>query len=100
MYMGVKVVIAKSFERIHSANLVNFGILPLTFKSQEDFDRIEQGDNLEIRDIRSKISKNDMIIVKNTTKNIEFEVNYSLSDRARDIILAGGALPYVSKKKQ
>jgi len=56
MYMGVKVVLAKSFERIHTANLINFGIVPVTFRNENDYDQISRGDNLEIPDIRRKRS--------------------------------------------
>lgn len=94
MFLGVKVVIAKSFERIHAANLINFGIIPLTFKSETDYDKIEAKDHIEIPYIREKLLKNEELTVKNTTKNIEFGVNYNLSDRQRHIILAGGLLSY------
>ncbi len=99
MFMGVKAVIAKSFERIHTANLINFGIIPLIFKDKKDYNKIDQGDSLEIPDIRKKISANETIIVKNITKNIEFQADHNLSDRAREIILSGGALLYASEKK-
>ena len=99
MYMGVKTVLAKSFERIHTANLINFGIVPLTFKNEADFDTIDQGDNLEIPNIREKISKGETLIIKDTTKGVEFEVDYDLSERAKDIVLAGGMLSYIKIKK-
>ncbi len=99
MFMGVKAVLAKSFERIHIANLVNFGIVPLTFKDEADYEKIDQEDNLEIPDIKKKISESKTVIVKNVTKNLKFEVDYDFSDRARDIILAGGTLSYVANKK-
>ncbi|MBW2560752.1 MAG: aconitate hydratase, partial [Deltaproteobacteria bacterium] len=99
MYMGVKTVLAKSFERIHTANLINFGIVPVTFKNEADFDTIDQGDNLEIPNIREKISKGETLIIKNTTKGVEFEVEYDLSDRAKEIVLAGGMLSLIKNKK-
>jgi aconitate hydratase len=92
MCLGVKAVIAKSFERIHAANLINFGIIPLTFKDEGDYERIGQGDNLEIRDARKILEKNGAMIVKNVSSGISFEVMYSLSDRQKKILLAGGAL--------
>ncbi|MDX9745890.1 MAG: aconitate hydratase [Syntrophales bacterium] len=92
MYLGVKAVIAKSFERIHTANLVNFGILPLTFRNEGDYDRIDQGDSLEIPDIRRIITEGRPLIVRDITKGLQFEVVHDLSDRQKAMILAGGAL--------
>ena len=92
MYLGVKAVIAKSFERIHTANLINFGILPLTFKNEGDYDRIDQGDALEMPDIREIIANGRPLIVKDTTKGLEFLAVYDLSERQKAMILAGGAL--------
>jgi aconitate hydratase len=99
MYMGVRAVLAKSFERIHTANLINFGIVPLTFKNEADFDTISQGDSLEIKDIRETISKGGTLVVKNITKGTEFETEYDLSDRAKEIVLAGGMLSLIKNKK-
>jgi aconitate hydratase len=98
MYMGVKAVIAKSFERIHTANLINFGIVPLTFKNEADYDTIEQGDSLEIPNIREKIGSGEPLIVKNTTKGVEYMVDYDLSERAKEIVLAGGMLSLIKNK--
>ncbi|MCD6487397.1 MAG: aconitate hydratase [Syntrophobacterales bacterium] len=91
-YLGVKAVIARSFERIHAANLINFGIMPLTFKNDAAYAAIDQGDEIEIPDIRNTIESDKAIIVKNKTKGTEFEVLCDLSDRQRKILLAGGAL--------
>ncbi|MFE3845489.1 aconitate hydratase [Thermoplasmatota archaeon] len=98
MFMGTKTVIAKSFERIHTANLINFGIIPLTFKNDRDYDKIDQGDDIEISKVRENIESGKKLVVKNLTKNIEFEVEYNLSDRQKEIILAGGTLAYMKKK--
>ena len=98
MFLGVTAVIAKTFERIHSANLINFGIIPLTFKTEEDYDKIDQGDKLEIPNIRKRIQNNEPVIVKNLTKETEFEVNYELSTRQKNIIVAGGMLAYIKNK--
>ena len=95
MFLGVKTVIAKSFERIHTANLINFGILPLTFADNKDFDTIDQGDTLEIPNIRAAIKEGGKIVVKNITKGSEFEAKATLSDRQREIMLAGGTLAYM-----
>jgi aconitate hydratase len=98
MFLGVKAVIAKSFERIHSANLINFGIIPLTFKTESDYDQINSGDELEIPDIRKVLSENKPLIVKNLTKGEQCEVNYELSERQKNILLAGGMLSYIKNK--
>jgi aconitate hydratase len=99
MYLGVRAVIAKSMERIHTANLINFGIIPLTFKNHSDYDGIEQGDEIEIPNIRKIISQGEAVVVKNKTKGTLFEVDYTLSDRQRDIVLAGGVLAYMGTKR-
>ncbi|HDQ03945.1 MAG TPA: aconitate hydratase, partial [Deltaproteobacteria bacterium] len=92
MYLGVRAVIAKSFERIHAANLVNFGILPLTFCIETDYDQIEQGDQLIIAGIRGIISSGGDILIQNKAKATSFYTSCALSARQRKIILAGGAL--------
>ncbi len=91
-YLGVKAVIAKSFERIHAANLINFGIIPLTFKDNAAYAGINQGDKLEIPDIKKIIESDKTIVIKNITKGTKFEALCNLSDRQRKILLAGGAL--------
>jgi aconitate hydratase len=92
MYLGVRAVIAKSLERIHAANLINFGILPLTFINESDYNSISQGDDLEIAEVRTVITKCKKLIVQNKTQGTTFEVSCSLSERQKQIILAGGAL--------
>jgi len=97
MFLGVKAVIAKSLERIHNANLINFGIIPLTFKDEKDFDGIEQGDKFQISEIKKHLKEGSKIIVENKTKGTKFEVEYDLSDRQKHILLAGGTLAYMKK---
>ncbi len=92
MYLGVRAVIAKSFERIHAANLINFSILPLTFSNESDYDKIDQSDELEIIEARKIITGDGKFTVRNKTKNISFYVTCVLSARQKQIILAGGAL--------
>ncbi len=94
MYLGVKAVIAKSFARIHKANLVNFGILPLEFINSSDYDKIKQGDLIEIENIISLLKEGKNPIVKE--KGIE--LIYSLSDRDKEIIIAGGKLNLIKNK--
>jgi len=95
MYLGVKAVIAKSMERIHKANLVNFGIIPLKFKNEKDYDIIDQNDELEIPDIPALLKKGKPLVVKDKTKSKTFEVEYDLSEREKQILLAGGTLNYI-----
>lgn len=92
MYLGVRAVIAKSFERIHAANLINFGILPLTFRDPADYDKIDQEDELEIADVRKAIYARQTLQIQIKTKGYFFLVACELSERQRQIILAGGAL--------
>jgi aconitate hydratase len=98
MYMGVKAVIAKSLERIHNANLINFGIIPLNFKNEKDYEGIDQGDELMIPNIKKKLENGETIVVKNKTKGTEFEVTHDLSERQKMILLAGGTLAYMKKQ--
>ena len=94
MYLGIKAVITKSFARIHKANLVNFGILPLTFALESDYDVIDQGDILAVENITADLPSSSTIILLNLTKGKSFIVNHDLSPRQKDIILAGGLLNY------
>ncbi len=98
-HLGVRVVIAKSFERIHAANLVNFGILPLVFVDETDYDAIEPGDLLDVPGIRSIIANEDVLTVRNRTKGINFRTGFNLTERQRSILLAGCALNLVREKK-
>jgi len=100
MYMGVKAVITKGMERIHKANLVNFGIVPLEFVNEKDYAKIEQGDELEIPNIRDALSGNgNKIKVVNKTKGTELQASFNLSDREKEKILAGGTLNVIAQKK-
>ena len=94
MYLGVKAVIVKSFARIHRANLVNFGILPLTFVDPADYDNVRPEDELEIADIRNRLQESPTLLVNNKTKGTQFEVRHDLTPRQVEIILAGGMLNY------
>jgi len=92
MYLGVKAVLAKSFERIHAANLINFGIIPLVFRKEEEYDLIRQGDRIEIPQIRMHLEQGEPLFIKDVTQGFSFKVLYDLTDRQRRMILAGGAL--------
>lgn len=97
LYLGVKAVITKSFARIHCANLINAGILPLTFVNADDYDKITQGDELSLKGIKNAIINNEPAVLVNLTTNEEYEINYDLSQRQKDIILAGGLLNYTKE---
>ncbi|HEY4492700.1 MAG TPA: aconitate hydratase, partial [Acidobacteriota bacterium] len=91
-------VIAKSFERIHAANLINFGILPLTFANEADYEAIGANDKVEIGDIKAALAKGADLTLKDTTNGKNAALKYSLSARQRDILLAGGMLNYTRMK--
>ncbi len=91
-YLGVRAVIAKSFARIHHANLVNFGILPLTFSRDEDYDLISCGDELEMPDVIGRLREGQPILVRNLSNGSEFMAEYSLTRRQVEIVIAGGVL--------
>jgi aconitate hydratase len=100
MYLGVKAVIAKSFERIHAANLINFGILPLTFANEADYDTINAQDKIEISDIKATLEKGEELKLANITGGKTSRLKYSLSNRQRDILLAGGMLNYTRSQNK
>jgi aconitate hydratase len=94
MYLGVKTVIAKSFERIHAANLINFGILPLAFANEADYDAIGVTDKIEIGGIKEALMNGTELTLKDLTSGKTAALKYSLTIRQRDILLAGGMLSY------
>ncbi len=98
MYMGVKAVIAKSMERIHEANLLNFGIIPLKFVNEKDYNSIDQGDELQLPNVKKEIEQGENVTVKNKTKGEEYKAKYTLSDRQKKVLLQGGTLAYMKNK--
>ena len=99
MYLGVRVLLAKSVERIHGANLTNFGILQLTFADDTDYERIQNGDELAVGNMHQAIMQ-DKVQVRNVTQGYEFETNCTLTLRQREIVLCGGLLNYTAKLKE
>lgn len=97
-YLGVKAVLAKSFARIHQQNLMNFGILPLTFKNDADYDSIEQGDELLIENARDVLGDGASIKVSNKTKNQTYDTEHSMSRRQTEMVLKGSLLAVVREK--
>lgn len=99
LYLGIRAVIAVSFARMHKANLINSGILPLVFADAEDYNSIDQGDTLVFDDIDSAVKDKDTVTVTNVTKNKKITLKAELSDRARKILLAGGLLNYTANRE-
>ena len=95
LYLGIKAVLVKSFARIHRANLINAGILPLTFVNEADYDKIDQGDDIAIKNVRTDVlaDKTELTVV-NKTKGCEIPVLCELTGRTKEIMLAGGLLDY------
>ena len=96
-YIGVKSVIAKSFARIHHNNLVNFGILPLTFINPEDYESLEQGDTMIIDDVHNQLDQ-EIVEIRVQNKNKIINTEHNLSERLKDIVKAGGLLNYVKNQ--
>ena len=94
LYLGVKAVITKSFARIHMANLINAGIIPMTFANEADYDRIGQDDELMISNVAEQIKNSDIIKVTNVTKGFDFDCAVNFSDRQKEMLYAGGLLNY------
>jgi len=100
LQLGVRGVLAKSFARIHMANLINSGILPMTFADEADYDRIRDGDVLVLENAREQIKAGDELTLVNKTADTTIKVKIALSDRQKDIMLAGGLLNYTKKQGQ
>ncbi|MBU0478592.1 aconitate hydratase [bacterium] len=98
MHLEVKAVIAKSIERIHRTNLINFGILPLIFIKPDYYKHLNAGDIVEIRSIEKIITKNAKLVLKNKTKNVDIELKYDFTEKEKQIIVAGGLLNYIKRK--
>ena len=97
MFVGIRAIIVKSYARIHRSNLINFGILPLTFKDEKEFERVEQGDQLKIERIRDCLQANGSLTIQNVTQGRAFEVLHGLNEREIEILLAGGLLNHTRK---
>ena len=96
LYLGIRAVITKSFARMHKANLINSGIIPLTFTDSTDYDKISLNDTLELTDIRKAIISGEKIVLKNLTKNEQYTLDIDVSERSVNILLAGGTLNYTA----
>jgi aconitate hydratase len=98
MYLGVRMVIAKSIERIHKANLINFCIVPIEFAEREDYDRLESNDELRIDGLLQAIKRREEVTISKADGSFEFAGRLALSDRERETLLAGGLLKYTREK--
>ncbi|MBD3266127.1 aconitate hydratase [bacterium] len=98
-FLGLRVVIAKGFARIHWQNLVNFGVLPLTFVDGDGWERIEQGDVLRIENLHTQLQNDNTLAVKNEKKNEQIPTQHALSPRQVEILLDGGLIPHIRKKE-
>ncbi len=96
-YLGIKFVITKSFARIHLANLINFGIIPLTFDNPSDYELIKLADKIEFKDIKNIITHNKDLIIKVNDKPVK--LNYTFTDRQKEILCAGGLLNWIKEAK-
>lgn len=99
LYLGIKAVLAKSFARIHKSNLINNGIIPLTFINESDFDSIDEMDIIEIDDLLTQVEA-ETIIILNKTKNKRYEMKLTVSPRQIELLKYGGLLNYMSRKKR
>jgi aconitate hydratase len=97
MYLGVKTVIAKSIARIHKGNLINHGVIPMVFEHPEDYDRLDQGDTLEINHLLDQM-KTRTVEITDVTKGFTFKAKLELSDSELEVIICGGQLRYVKKQ--
>ena len=98
-YLGIKAVIAKSFARIHVANLINFGIVPFTLKNEDDYARIDEGDEIFIESFKDAVKSSDSAFLTDKTKNIKIPLVLTLTARQREILLKGGMLEYTKSQQ-
>ncbi len=99
LYLGIKAVIAKSYARIHAANLANTGILPLQFQDEADYDRIDPMDELSLPNVQKEIAAGQPITLQNLTKHAQIKLDAVLTPRQREMVLAGGLLNYTKLEK-
>jgi len=99
-YLGLRAVIAKSFARIHAQNLINFGIVPLTFEDGDDWQRVEQGDQLRMTELVARLKAGKPSEIENLTQNRVFKVCFALSERQLEVLLAGGLINHIRHIRQ
>ena len=99
-YLGLRVALVKDFARIHWQNLVNFGILPITFVNETDYDKLKQGDILEFSNLRSKIKEGNEFDIKIEGTNQFIKVKHALTERQVEIMLKGGMINWVKSQQE
>ena len=97
-YLGMRAALVKSYARIHRQNLANFGILPLTFSNASDFDRIDQGDELELTNVREEMQQGREVTVRNTTKDETYAAHHDLTEREVEMVLEGSQISVVKRE--
>ncbi|WP_034261453.1 aconitate hydratase [Actinospica robiniae] len=97
-HLGLRLVLAKSFARIHHQNLANYGILPLEFAEPGDYDRIERGDELVLTNLRGQLENGDSVEIRNTTRDQTYPARHHLSERQVKSVLAGGQIPLLKQR--
>ena len=97
LYLGIKAVIAKSFARIHVANLINFGIVPMTLENEDDYEKISESDGIVIENFREAIRTADKAVLTDKRSGEKVNLNLTLTERQRAILLAGGLLNYTKE---
>ncbi|QKG27476.1 aconitate hydratase [Actinomadura verrucosospora] len=97
-HLGLRLVLARGYARIHWQNLVNFGILPLEFADVADYDRVEQGDRLRVEGVRAALEKGTEVEVRNVTKDETYRARHRLSPRQRELVAAGGQIPLLRER--
>ncbi len=100
LYLGVKAVVAKSYARIHCANLANMGLIPLQFVNEDDYDRIDQMDDLRLPHIKKELEQGNQVTLEDVTKGITIPVEAQLTKRQRAMVIAGGLLNYTKGKAE
>ena len=99
LYLGIKAVVAKSFARLHKANLINSGIIPLTFRNAEDYDKIDKFDVVTLKDVKSAILNDTDVVLVNETKGEEYVLEGGFSERQKNMLTFGGLLNYTGANK-
>ncbi|MFT5577013.1 MAG: aconitate hydratase [Bermanella sp.] len=97
-YLGLRAVLTKGFARIHSQNLINFGVLPLTFVNSTDFDSIQAGDVLRLTDLRRVLTEGGELLVENVTRQVKFDMRHNMSPRQVQFLLRGGLINWMKER--
>jgi aconitate hydratase len=97
-FLGLRAVLAKSFARIHAQNLVNFGVLPLTFSNPADYNNIQSEDVLRLNDLRRALAESDELTIENATQGRTFKVRHSMSPRQVEYVLLGGLVNWMKAR--